>query len=137
MPRLNVDLKEAESRKALPDDAYPCKVLSISAPKQGAKSKYVEWVFQVTEGEFEGAKIYNNTPVTGKGAGMFVDAWNRVMGTDFDVDQLEDLDIDTDDAIGEECICVTKQKEYPEGSGEYQHNLAKLYKSLQPAGEDE
>lgn len=127
MPRLNVNLKEAESRKALPDDTYLCKVLSISGVKKGPKANYVEVVFDVVDGEFEGRKIYHNLMVSGKGAGMFVEFWNKLMGTEYDVDDLEDLDIDTDEVVGQECRILTKQEEYPAASGEWNHKVQRIY----------
>lgn len=127
MPKLNLDLREAESRKPLEDDKYRWRVLSISAPKSGPKAKYVEMVAEVSEGEYEGRKVYHNMPISGKGAGIFVDFWNKIMGTEYDVDDLEELDLDTDEAVGQEFIGTTKQEEYPEGSGQFNHKLAQIY----------
>lgn len=126
MPRLKVDTREAMSLKPLPDDTYQCKVLEISDPKKGDKSNYVEVIFEVVDGDHIGAKIFQNMPITGKGAGIFVDFVNKVTGSEYDVDELDDIDVDTDDLIGQEIGVVTVQKEYPEGSGEFRHNVKRL-----------
>lgn len=126
MPRLHIDAREAISLKPLPDDTYDCKVLSISAPKKGEKSTFVEVVFEVIDGEHAGAKIYQNMPIDGKGAGIFVDFYNKITGEELDIDDLEDLDVDTDELVGEEIGVTTVQEEYPEGSGDFRHKVKKL-----------
>lgn len=129
MPRLKVDLREAQSREALPDGTYSCKIFDISAPKTGEKSSYVSITYEVIEGEFEGRKIFENRPITGKGAGMFAEFYSKVTGEDISVNDLEELDVDTDDLIGEEIGVVTKQREYPEGSGDYVSDVKKLIRA--------
>ena len=126
MPRLTIDAKDAQSRKALPDDTYTCRVESISDVKKGAKARYVEAQYKVIEGEFEGRIIFQNLPVEGKGAGIFVDMWNVTTDANLDVDDLESFDADTDDAVGCTLGVVTRQREYPEGSGEFKHEVHKL-----------
>ena len=64
--------------------------------------------------------------IDGKAAGMFINFINAVTGSDHDVDDLDDLDIDTDDLIGGICNIVNKQKEYPEGSGEFKDEVKKV-----------
>lgn len=129
MPRLQVDLSEAQSRQALPDDTYDCKVFEISAPKKGPKSSYVQVIFEVADGEFAGRKIYDNRPVTGEGAGMFAELYSKLTGEEVDVDEMDSLDIDTDDLVGLDIGVVTKQEEYPAGSGEYTSKVSKLLRA--------
>lgn len=126
MPRLNINLSEAQSRKPLPDDTYTCRILEIQGPTRGPKASYVTAILEVTEGEFEGRQIYHNMPVDGKGAGIFADFVSKVTGDEIDVDALESYDLDTDDLVGQEISVVTTQEEYPEGSGEYQHKVKKV-----------
>lgn len=129
MPRLQVDLSEAQSREALPDDTYRCTVFEISDVKEGPKSAYVSIVFAVAEGEFEGRKIYDNRPIEGAGAGLFAEFYSKVTGEEVDVSDMEELDIDTDDLIGLEIAVVTKQEEYPAGSGEFTSKVKKLLRA--------
>lgn len=126
MPRLTLDLSEAVSLKPAEDGTYPCEVKEIGAVQQGQKASYVVVTFVVTEGEEEGHHFFTNLMINGKAAGMFVNFINAVSGSDYDVDDLEDLDIDTDDLIGATCGVVNKQKEYPEGSGEFRDEVKKI-----------
>lgn len=126
MPRLTLDLSEAVSLKPAPDGTYPCEVDQIGEVQKGPKANFVEVRLKVTEGDEEGHIFFTNLMVNGKAAGMFVNFINAVSGTNYDVDDLEDLDIDTDDLIGATCGVVNKQKEYPEGSGEFKDEVKKI-----------
>lgn len=126
MPRLELDLSEAQSLKPIPDDTYPAVVFDFSDVEEGPKAKYVSAVIKIDGGEYNGRQFYNNLPIHGRGAGIFVDFYNKCMGTDYDVDALEDLEIDTDDMLGAEIAIITKQEEYPEGSGEFRSNIHKV-----------
>ena len=125
-PRLTLDLSEATSLKPAPDDTYQCEVDDISGIKQGQKASYVEVRLRCTEGDQEGHIFYTNLMVNGKAAGMFVNFINAITGENHDVDDLDDLDLDTDDLIGGTCGVVNKQKEYPEGSGEYKDEVKRI-----------
>ena len=125
-PRLTLDLSEAVSLKPAPDGTYPCVVETISEVQSGPKSNFVEVVMACDEGDEEGHKFYTNLMVNGKAAGRFVTFINAITGENYDVDDLEDLDIDTDDLIGGRCAIINKQKEYPEGSGEFKDEVKKI-----------
>lgn len=126
MPRLNIDLSEAQSQKPIPEDTYLCNVGEISDPQTGPKSTYVMVTYVVAEGEHEGRQLFQNMPITGKGAGIFADFYSKVTGEEIDVDDLDDLDVDTDDLVGQQIGVVAGQKEYPEGSGEFRNEVKKL-----------
>lgn len=128
-PRLNLDLSEAQSMKPVPADTYNCTVFEISEPKSGPKSTYVEVIFQISDGEFEDRKLYQNMPINGKGAGIFADFYSKITGEEVDVDELDELDIDTDDLIGQEIGVVVGQYEYPENSGEFRNDVKKLVRA--------
>lgn len=129
MPRLTVDLAEAQPREALPDGVYECKVFAISEVRRGDKSQYVEIQFTVQEGEFEGRKIWRNTPITGKGAGIFAEMYQKLTGEDIEFGPGKELAIDTEELIGLPLAVATKQREYPEGSGEFQTEVKKVLRS--------
>jgi hypothetical protein len=126
MPRLTVDLTEAQSNKPVPDDTYEAKVASFEGPTQGPKSTYITAIIEITEGDFAGRKFYHNLPINGKGAGILADFVSKTTGEDIDVDDLESLDLDTDDLVGAEIAIVTRQSEYPEGSGEMRSEIKKI-----------
>lgn len=126
MGRLTLNLSEAQSFKPVDDDTYACVVEEISDPIQGPKAIYVKVTFRITEGSFEDRLLYTNFMLDGGAAGMFVEFINRITGSDHDVDNLEDLDIDPDDLTGLACGVITKQKEYPEGSGEFKSEVQRV-----------
>lgn len=125
-PRLTLDLSEAVSFKPAPDGTYPCEVESISEIQSGPKANYVDVQFSCNDGEQEGHRFFTKLMVNGKAAGMFVNFVNAVSGSDYDVDDLDDLDVDTDDLVGGTCGIVNKQVEYPEGSGEFKDDVKKI-----------
>lgn len=129
MPRLNIDLSESQSMKPIPEDTYLCTVAEIGDPQTGPKSTYVPVIYVVAEGEFEGRQLFQNLPITGKGAGIFADFYSKITGEDVDVDELDDLDVDTDDLIGQEVGIVVGQHEYPAGSGEFRNEVKKLVRA--------
>lgn len=129
MPRLKVDLSEAQSMKPVPEDNYLCTVGEISEPQEGPKSVYVNVTYVIAEGEYEGRQLYQNLPITGKGAGIFADFYSKVTGEEVDVDDLDDLDIDTDDLVGLEIGVQAGQREWPEGSGDFRNEVVKLLRA--------
>ncbi len=119
MPVINLNLKEAESLKPIEEGPYPMTVQECGAVTEGPKAHYVPVKVAINDGEpFEGRTFYVNLPIEGKGAGIFVDFINKVMGTDYDVDDLEDLAFDTDELVGGQLIGNVKNEEYPKGSGD-------------------
>lgn len=123
MPKINLDLTEAVSNKPIDLGVYEMEVESISEVKQGAKAAYVTIVWNCVEEPFVGRKVYDNRPVNGKGASLFADFYAKVTGEDVDVDDLDSLDIDTDDLVGQSALVTIGHREY---NGETQHEVSKL-----------
>lgn len=126
MPEFTVDLTEAVSFKPLPEGVYLCEVDEIGDAKRGPKSSYFPVTLVVSEGEHSGGKLFTNVVFTGKAAGMAINFINAITGSSYDVDDLEELKLDTDDLVGGSCGAVTTQKEYPEGSGEFKSNVERV-----------
>lgn len=129
MPRVSIDLREAQSMKPVPDATYPVTVTEFSEVQSGPKAKYISATLTVSEGEYEGRKFYTNLPIEGKGAGILADFVSKCTGEDIDVDDLEEMDLDTDDLVGSELAIITKQSEYPEGSGEMRSEIKKILRA--------
>lgn len=131
MPRVTLNLSEAQSRKPIPEGTYTVKILEFSGPHKGPKAQYLTVVTEVTDGAKEGVgrKFYDNLPIEGQGAGIFADFLSKATGDDIDVDNLDETDVDTDDLIGIELGANVKNKEYPEGSGEFQSQITKFLKA--------
>jgi len=123
MPSINLNLTEAESLKPIEEGAYPATVLEVGEVTQGPKAQYVSVKVAISDGEYEGRNFYNNLPIEGKGAGIFIDFINKVLGMDYDVDDMEDLAFDTDELVGGELIINIKNEEYPKGSGDIRSGI--------------
>lgn len=129
MPDLNLDLSEAQSFDPVPDDTYLCEVVEVSDVQSGQKANYVTVTLEIAEGEHQGRRLFNNLMVTGKASGMFVDFLNKALDTDYDVDEMDELTINTDDLIGARVGVITKQEEYPEGSGEMRSQVKRIVRA--------
>lgn len=129
MPRVTLNLKEAQSRKPVPDATYPLTIKEFSKVQQGPKARYMTVVTEISEGEHAGRKFYDNLPIEGQGAGIFCDFLSKALNQEYDVDDLEELDVDTDDLIGSPIGGVVKAEEYPEGSGEFQSKIKRWVKA--------
>jgi hypothetical protein len=123
MPSINLNLTEAESLKPIEEGAYPATVLEVGEVTQGPKAQYVSVKLSISDGEYEGRTFYNNLPIEGKGAGIFVDFINKCLDLDYDVDDMEDLAFDTDELIGAELTINIKNEEYPKGSGDIRSGI--------------
>ena len=123
MPRINLNLTEAESLKPIPEDAYLATVIECAEVAEGKKAHYVPVKLSLTGGEHEGRSFYVNLPIEGKGAGIFVDFINKCLNTDYDVDDMEDLAFDTADLIGAEVMLNITDQEWPEGSWEFRSSV--------------
>ena len=129
MPELKLNLTEATSLKPIDDGVYPAVVHAFSEIQQGPKAQYVMATLIISEGDHEGRKFYTNLVTEGSGAGIFVDFINTVTGQDYDVDDLEALNVDTDDLIGAACGILLKQEEYPKGSGDFRSTCKKVLRA--------
>ncbi len=123
MPEININLTEAESLKPIPEDAYPAEVVEIGAVTSGPKAHYIPVKLRITGGEHEGRTFYQNLPIEGKGAGIFITFVNKALGTEFDVDDMESMSFNTDDLMGAEVIINIKNEEYPKGSGDMRSGI--------------
>lgn len=123
MPKIELNLTEAESLKPIEEGPYPARVIEVGNVKSGKKAQYVPVKLEISEGEYEGRTFYNNLPIDGKGAGIFIDFVNKALDLDHDVDEMEDLAFDTDELIGAGIIINIKNEEYPEGSGEIRSGI--------------
>jgi len=130
MPRVTVSLKDAEVRSVLPEGTYECSVHEVRGPTKGPKASYLTFIFNVDEdGEYEGRKIFHNTPVEGAGAGMFEELFEKLTGEPPERDASGDFVFDTDDLIGLTCSLVVKLREYPDNSGEYVTDVKKILRA--------
>lgn len=123
MPSINLNLSEAESLKPIEEGAYPATVIEVGEVTEGPKAHYVPVKLVISDGESEGRNFYQNLPIEGKGAGIFISFINTALGLDYDVDDMEDLAFDTDELIGAEVTINIKNEEYPKGSGDIRSGI--------------
>lgn len=123
MPNIRINTQEAESLKPIPEDVYPMEVIEVGGVEEGPKAHYVPVKCRITSGDHQGRTFFRNLPIEGKGAGIFIDFINKVLGYDYDVDDMEHLDFDTDQLLGGEFMGTVKDNEYPKGSGEIRSSL--------------
>ena len=127
MPRITIDTSDAVSIAPVPDDTYPCFVSEVKAAKKGPKCNYIPIVLEIEDGhEFAGRKFFNNLPIDGEGSGIFIAFINKALGLEHDVDDMDDLDFDTDDLEGARIQVVSKQEEYPEDSGDFRSQVSRI-----------
>ncbi len=123
-PVISLNLQEAISLKPIEEGPYTATVQECGAVISGPKAHYVPVEVMITDGsDAEGRKFTNRLPIEGPGAGMFIDFVNKCLNLEMDVDDMEELDFDTDDLIGAEVIINIKNEEYPEGSGDFRSNI--------------
>lgn len=134
MPKINLNLSEAESLKPIPEDAYPAEVVEVGSVTEGPKAHYLPIKLSITSGDYEGRTFYQNLPIEGKGAGIFVDFINKCLGTDFDVDDMDEMAFDTDDLMGAEVIINIKNDEYPKGSGDMRSGIKSVARRTASTG---
>lgn len=128
MPRVTLNLKDAQSRKPIPDDTYLLDIKAFSKLQSGPKAHYLTVTTEIAEGEFAGRKFFDNLPVEGPGAAIFCDFLSKATGNEYNVDELDELDLDTDEIIGLQIAAVVKAEEYPEGSGEFNSKVKRWMK---------
>ena len=119
-PVVGLSLDEAVEFTELEDGAYPVTISEFSEVKKGGKSSYITATLIIADGhERAGARCWQNLPINGRGAGIFVNFLNAATGDEMTVAQYKEdgLEVDTDDLIGSELTAIIKQEEYPEGSG--------------------
>lgn len=126
MPNIRINTSEAESLKPIPEDSYPMEVVEVGGVEEGPKANYIPVKLRITEGEHAGRTFYQNLPVDGKGAGIFIDFINKALNLDHDVDDMEHLDFDTDSLLGAEVIGNTKNNEWPKGSGDLRSQIGSI-----------
>ena len=98
--------------------------------KEGPNSHYIPITLEIEEGHpLAGKKFFNNLPIDGKGSGIFISFINKALGEDYDVDDMDDLDFDTDDLEGARVQVVSKQEEYPPDSGDFQSRVSRILRA--------
>jgi hypothetical protein len=105
---VTVNMKGVEGKRPrIAPGEYASKVLEVTQ-EQGDKAPYLAWVFEVTEGKSEGAKLYLNTSLSKPSL------WNlRGLLEAMDVEVPDDeMDIDLADMVDKEVLLIVDDEEY-------------------------
>jgi hypothetical protein len=105
---LSVNFKGVEGKQStIPADDYAVKVDEVTE-EEGQNHPYLKWVFVITDGDFEGRKLYLNTSLSPNAL------WNlrgllESLGQEVPDDE---MDIDLEELVGSECVVTTDTEKY-------------------------
>lgn len=122
MPILNLDydLENVSSEfEALPEGQYLAKLVSAELTKSSTDKPMIKVTWEVTDGEYEGRKIFDNIVIT-PGAEFKMKQYAELVGIE------SGSQIDTQDFINAEGLISLIQKEY---QGEIRNNIKKVQAS--------
>lgn len=113
-PRLTVKAEEGRIIELVDEGTYECTVLDASELTQGPKAQYIPVEFVISEGQpFAGQHLWRNCPIEGKGSGIFVDLWNKVMDDELTVgEEGANYDVDSEEMHGQKVICIVRHEDY-------------------------
>jgi len=60
MPLITINLDDVKELEVLPADTYECAVQEAEV-KQGKKAAYIKWTLCISNGEYTGRLVFNNT----------------------------------------------------------------------------
>ncbi len=60
---IKVNMEGVEARVTIPEDDYAVKPVGATL-EDGDKAQYIAWELEITEGEYEGKKLYTNTSLS-------------------------------------------------------------------------
>lgn len=111
---MRANLTEAGAGyEPIPAGRYNARITDGEVKEAGPNAKnpgaeYIHFEFTLTDGEYEGRKVWTNAMLTGKGTFRI----NEILKcTDIDLSNPEDVDFDIeDDIIGTECRIRVKVK---------------------------
>ena len=115
-----VNMKGVDTkRQVLPEDDYPVAVSEMSIEK-GEKGEYYKWIFEVTEGKHEGAKLYYNTSLVPE---ALFNLKGLIVALGFEVPD-DEMEIDPKEYIGAEMMAVVMHERY---NGKLQSKIGDFY----------
>ena len=103
--KVNINLDDVKELQPVPAGNYVCRVADGEV-KEGPKGKYIKWTLDISEGEFAGQQLWNNTsliPDAQFGLKRFLQACNFEWGK---------ASFDTADVIGCEVMVKVVQDMY-------------------------
>lgn len=105
---VKVNFKGVESRRTPPEGDYKCAVLEATSGVSSAKNDQIEFVAEISAGEFKGQKLYLYCPLQ-ENSLWKLHAFLTALGQDVPED---DMDIDLSELVGEEFMGVITHETY-------------------------
>ena len=106
MPEIELDATEAQVYGPIEDGPYDVEDTDVSEVKSGPKANYVSVEMTITDGEHADRKVWNNLPVSGKAAGMFIEFWEKCTGEMLSVGEGAEHLPNTDELIGAQLTAI-------------------------------
>lgn len=106
--QVSVNFKGVESRRTPPEGDYKCKVLEATNGTSGAGNDQIEFVAEISSGEYKGQKLYLYCPLA-ENSLWKLHAFLTALGVDVPEDE---MDIDLADLIDEEFMGVITHETY-------------------------
>lgn len=92
----------SSSKRVIPDDDYLLRCTEVNQTESSNGNDQLEFIFEVDDGDFEGAKMYFYCPLTDNSLWK-LHGLLTAMGIDVPDDEME---LDTDDCVGEKVMGV-------------------------------
>lgn len=106
--KVKVNFKGVESRRTPPEGDYPCTVLEATSGMSSNKNEQIEFVGEISKGEYKGVKVYLYCPLA-ENSLWKLHAFLTALGVDVPED---DLDIDLSELVGEEFMGIITHETY-------------------------
>lgn len=106
--KVKVNFKGVESRRTPPEGDYACVVLEATQGVSSNKNDQIEFVGEISKGEYKGVKVYLQCPLL-ENSLWKLHAFLTALGVDVPEDE---LDIDLSELVGEEFMGVITHETY-------------------------
>lgn len=106
--KVKVNFKGVESRRTPPEGDYPCSVLEATQGVSNNKNDQIEFVCEISKGEYKGVKLYLQCPLL-ENSLWKLHAFMTSLGVDVPEDE---IDIDLSELVGEEFMGVVTHETY-------------------------
>lgn len=105
---VKVNFKGVESRRTPPEGDYPCQVLEATNGVSSNKNDQIEFVAEISKGEYKGVKLYLQCPLL-ENSLWKLHAFLTALGVDVPEDE---IDIDLSELVGEDFMGVITHETY-------------------------
>jgi hypothetical protein len=105
---VNVNFKGVESRRTPPEGDYPAKVIEAKKGQSGAGNDQIEFVAEISRGEYKGSKLYLYCPLA-ENSLWKLHGFLTALGEEVPE---EDYDIDLSELLEKEFVAIVHHETY-------------------------